>query len=192
MKNKMFKNKIFNLILILSCSYINLKAQIGIGVNSISSGKIIDFQDNCKDQLCTAENAKGIILPILTNTISNNFVNGTFLLDESEKIIKVYENDKWLRLSYLPGNLSNVITPTTSTEIGEGVYIGDNSNGNNSSLGVLELNSTDRALVLPKIYKPYISVENPYPGMICYDTDSKSLMLYDGRYWNIWKEKIIK
>ncbi len=185
----MFRNKVLNIIIILSCAHVYLNAQIGIGVNSVAPGKIIDFKEDCKDETCIADNAKGIILPILTNTVSNNFVNGTFLFDESDEIIKVYENDKWLRLSYLPGNLNNVITPTASIEIGEGVYIGDDLNENSSSLGVLELNSKDKALVLPKIYKPYISVENPYPGMICYDTDSKSFMLFDGRYWNIWKKK---
>lgn len=185
----MCKKYFLNAIILLLSFNVNLIAQVGIGTNIVSPGVLMEFNNNCSSPSCVSTNAKGIILPILTNSLSNNFINGTFILDESDKMLKVYENNTWRKLSYSSGDLGKVITPKTSVEIGGGVYIGDHLNEDNISTGVLELNSTDKVLVLPIIHKPYETVENPYPGMMCYDIDSKSLMIFDGKFWNIWKKE---
>ena len=44
----MFRNKVLNIIIILSCAHVYLNAQIGIGVNSVAPGKITDFKEDCK------------------------------------------------------------------------------------------------------------------------------------------------
>jgi len=174
------------LILIISFCSILVNAQIGIGVENNSNGRILDFDDGCDDQGQNCTNKNGIILPIVSNLPIKNLVNGTMLLDGNDKALKVYENNTWKRLSFMPGNLSSIIKVIDAQEIGNGVILGSTSAEVN---GALVLEVVDKALVLPKINKPYETVPNPYPGMVCYDTDSKSLMLFDGTYWNIWKEK---
>ena len=42
-------------------------------------------------------------------------------------------------------------------------------------------------MILPKVNQPEINVKSPYPGMICYDTASKTVAIFDGKVWNYWK-----
>lgn len=53
--------------------------------------------------------------------------------------------------------------------------------------GVLVLESTNRALVLPHVTNPHLTVKSPYPGMMCYDTVKKAVAVFDGTVWNYWK-----
>jgi len=53
-------------------------------------------------------------------------------------------------------------------------------------LGVLELRANDKALVLPKVENPHLNVKSPVPGMMVYDSNSKSLAIFDGLKWNYW------
>ena len=53
--------------------------------------------------------------------------------------------------------------------------------------GVLVLESSNKALVLPKIENPHLNVKSPYPGMMCYDTARKAMAVFDGIVWNYWK-----
>lgn len=92
------------------------------------------------------------------------------------------QNNIWVDMTS-PGDLSK-ITQNTSTEVGNGVIIGSNTSSAN---GVLILEATDKALVLPKIASPQTNVRSPYPGMICYDTTSKSVAVFDGKVWNFWR-----
>lgn len=178
--------KNLNLIISFFMFSILINAQIGIGIENNTISRILDFDDGCDGQGLNCANTKGIILPIVSNLPTENLVNGTFVLDGNDKAFKVYENNIWKRLSFIPGDLSSVISVTDAEEVGNGVVLGSASTQVN---GVLVLEVIDKALVLPNINKPYETVPNPYPGMICYDTDSKSLMLFDGTYWNIWREK---
>ncbi|MNG09522.1 hypothetical protein D3C84_929420 [compost metagenome] len=53
--------------------------------------------------------------------------------------------------------------------------------------GVLVLESADKALVLPKVNNPHITVKSPYTGMMCYDLNKKAVAIFDGVVWNYWK-----
>jgi len=53
--------------------------------------------------------------------------------------------------------------------------------------GVLVMESSNKALILPKVATPHLNVKNPYPGMICYDTVSKTMAVFDGLKWSYWK-----
>ena len=157
--------------------------QVGIGKQSVNGAStILDFEDS-------STNTNGIILPSVSNTSnalaftpSNN--NGTFLFDKSDSKVKFYENSVWKDLTGV-GN-STQITANTSSESGnsQGVIIGSSTS---NAKGALVLESSNKALILPKISNPQTNVKNPYPGMICYDTNSKSLAVYNGTVWNYWK-----
>lgn len=150
-------------------------AQVAIGKKLVDGNStILDF-DNMSG------NTKGLILPVTLGFPKGSLVNGTFIFDITDNKVKVYENDTWKPLSDA-GN-SNVITLNNTLELGKGVVIGAASTAD----GVLVLESQDKAMVLPKVASPHLIVKSPYPGMICYDTDSKTLAVFDGLVWNYWK-----
>ncbi len=70
------------------------------------------------------------------------------------------------------------------TRAREGVVIGGPAS---TADGVLVLESANKAMILPRINTPHLNVKNPYPGMMCYDTASKTLAVFDGSVWNYWK-----
>lgn len=160
------------------------KGQVAIGKTSLATASaILDF-DNAET------NKKGIILSAVDNvdnalasiTASNN---GTFLFDKSDNKIKMYENDTWVSLSDMTGKSESIIVNNSvESPNNQGAIIGKQSS---DAKGVLVLESPDKALVLPWIQNPHITVKNPYPGMMCYDTFSRSLAVFDGSSWNYWK-----
>ncbi|WP_051887363.1 hypothetical protein [Chryseobacterium piperi] len=90
----------------------------------------------------------------------------------------------WVPLSDA-GNVSNVSFNTSSESPGNNnVIMGATTS---SAPGVLVLESTNKALILPKVASPDVNVKNPYPGMMCYDTSSKTIAVFDGLKWSFWK-----
>lgn len=165
------------LTIIVQCTFVN--AQLGIGVEVNSAGRILDFEKSLT-------NTKGIILPIVENPpFVGDIENGTFLFDASEMQVKVKEDNLWKKLTFNRGDLS-LHKPNLGDEVGGGVYLGDQVV--NGPKGVLVLNAVDKALVLPHVFKPHENVKEPYPGMICFDTDSKSLFVFNGKYWSVWRK----
>lgn len=162
----------------------NVKGQVAIGKNTITNASVLlEFNNDLA-------NKKGIILSSVENVnnalsaTSPSSNNGTFLFDRSDDRVKMYENQSWVVLSD-PGSEAG-ITPNTSAETTEsqGAIIGEPTS---SAKGVLVLESSNKALVLPWIQNPHLTVLNPYPGMMCYDTTSRSLAVFDGTVWNYWK-----
>lgn len=152
------------------CSF----AQMGIGKDNLGTSVLLDFGDN-------DSNTNGIILPAV-NVQPQNAANGTFVLDYASAKVKMKQNDVWVDLSD-KGNVSSIKT-NSSAEIGQGVVLGAKASTAN---GVLVLEHETKALVLPKVVNPDKTVIGPYPGMICYDTESKSIAVFDGVSWNYWK-----
>lgn len=153
-------------------------AQISIGKSEVTNqSTLVDFNET--------NNKLGIILPsIEASSNLTDASNGTFIFDKNDKKIKMKENNIWINLSDI-GNTDQLVS-NNSSEPGEGVIIGAESS---NAPGVLVLEATNKAMVLPKIANPHINVASPYPGMICYDTVSKSLAVFDGIYWSYWKQK---
>lgn len=151
---------------------ISMSAQIAIGKPTVDGSGIMDFATGLN---------KGIILPAV-NTTPGTPTNGTFVLDKNDKKIKMLENEIWVDLTK-SGNTNSLIT-NTGTETGQGVIVGSETS---PASGILVLESSNHALILPKISNPEINVKSPYPGMMCYDTVSKSMAIFDGVAWNYWK-----
>lgn len=150
----------------------NYYAQVAIGKTPNNTSAILDFATGTTN---------GIILSAVNN-LPTNPANGTFVIDRTDLKIKMRQNNTWIDMSS-PGDLSR-IAQNTSTEVGNGVIIGSNSS---AASGVLVLEATDKALVLPKIASPQTNVRSPYPGMICYDTVTKTVAVFDGKVWNFWR-----
>lgn len=166
-------------ILVIVCLSTLSFGQVVIGKESIEGNStLLDFNN-------TVTNTQGLILSAVETTPTGytSANNGTFLFDKSDQKLKMYENNKWVDLSKESGN-GSVIVANTSVEKGGGAIIG---NKVTAAKGVLVLESIDKALILPRIKEPHLNVKSPYPGMMCYDTKSKSVALFDGKVWNYWK-----
>lgn len=186
------KKIILNFILIITAT--SLHAQVAIGKQSVNGNStILDFEGNTltnspSDQNTT--NDKGIILPAvgsssnytIVNPTTNNPNNGTFIFDKTLSKVRMFENGQWKDLSE-EGDSSKVLN-NVSPEKGKGVIIGSTTT---TAKGVLVLESTNKAMILPHIKNPDQTVKSPYPGMMCYDTATNSLAVYDGINWNYWK-----
>lgn len=179
----MKKTIILLFILFLKVSY----AQVAIGKASLSgNSSLMEFAGNTASNLLTdieTTNTKGLILPAVTSMpLPSNSQNGTFVFDRQSGKNKFYENGAWKDMSD-EGSITDMV-PITGSEVGNGVIIGSDSS---IAKGILIFESPDKALVLPHIKNPHLSVLKPYQGMMCYDTESNAIAVYDGVNWNFWK-----
>ena len=167
------KKIIFSIVLFTMASYAT--GQVAVGKLTVDGNStLLDFYDQ-------ADNFRGIILPAV-DAVPPAPVNGTFLFDRSDKKLKMYEAGVWVELSG-EGSDTFVIT-NTSPETGEKTIVGDKESAVD---GALVLESPDKAMVLPHIANPHTTVKSPYPGMVCFDTVSNTLAVFDGMVWNYWK-----
>jgi hypothetical protein len=153
-------------------SGISINAQVAIGKATVDGDGLLDF---------ALGTTNGIILPIV-ETLPTTPANGTILMDRNDLKVKIRENGSWVELS-TTGNLTNV-TFNPAAEVGEGTIIGSETS---SADGVLVLESTNKALILPKVVSPHLTVRSPHAGMICYDTNSQSIAVFDGARWHFWQ-----
>jgi hypothetical protein len=161
--------------ILISISFLTtLNAQTAIDKLTVDgSSALLDFATGT---------SKGIILPAVT-TLPATPANGTFLYDKNDSKVKMYENSIWVNLSTQGGNSSDILA-YNGTAANTKSIMGDQST---TADGVLVLESTNKAMILPKVALPHLNVPNPYPGMMCYDTTSKSLAVFDGTSWTYWK-----
>lgn len=141
-----------------------------------------------------ANQNRGIILPyVRTMPSGSNLVEGTILLDATnpEEAKVVYYNGDWVDLS--SGDTADVrvalaIQPTAeevTEDVNAKVIIGSVTTNAN---GVLVLESTEMAMVLPQVGDTD-EIINPAPGMMVYinKTGAKRLAIFNGSKWTYWK-----
>lgn len=164
--------KVFTIIITLYAVVIS--AQVAIEKSQVDGDGLLDFPANT---------TKGILLPIV-ETLPSDASSGTLLMDKNDKTLKMNVESAWVPLSD-EGSVTGAVFNTNGEIPGQNrVIMGSDAT---SAPGVLVLESADKALILPKIAAPHINVKNPYPGMICYDTVSKSMAVFDGLKWSYWK-----
>jgi len=148
-------------------------SQVGIETTTIHPDVILDFPNGQN---------KGIVLPMVeTLPTGSSATNGTFLIDKTDGRVKVRQNGVWINLTRTSNLSSYSVNPSTDTS--DGVIIGDTSS---SASGVLVLESTNKALMLPKVASPHLNIKSPYPGLICYDTVKNSIAVFNGESWYYW------
>jgi len=163
---------------LMLCFSITTFAQVSIGKETAESeSTILDFNN-------VDTNTNGLILSAVSELPKNLDAsnNGTLLFDRTTKKVKMYENNNWVDLS--DEGDDQTIETNPSEDLGKGVIIGKEKT---NAKGILVLESENQAMILPRIADPHLTVKSPYPGMICYDTESKSLAVFDGKVWNYWK-----
>lgn len=165
-------------------------AQVAIGKNSVSSsGVSLEF----------GSGNKGLILPWVTNEASvGGAVPGTMIYDlASHKVKLKVAGSAWLDLSV------DTTGTTVDTVSGvDGVIIQNNAISERSTSkvailsspttptstsGILVLENTDKAMILPQVTAPHLNIENPAPGMVVFDPTNNMLCVYNGSVWSFWK-----
>lgn len=162
------------IVLILGLGWtVSTSAQTAIEKQTADGSSVLDFK---------AGTTKGIILPAV-ESLPGSPANGTFLLDKTDGKIKMYQNNLWVELSGV-GSMTSLAPYSGTVDNGKQTVMGARSTAVD---GVLVLESSDKALVLPKVSSPHLNVKSPYPGMMCYDTDRKALAVFNGTVWSYWK-----
>lgn len=176
-------------------------AQVAIGKSSLTilpatttpnPSISLEFGDYVSGQ------GKGIVLPWVTSAAATgSSVTGTIIYDVNDKIVK-YRNgaSSWFNLSknettIVDGtanfNTTGVVNTTLQDPLTDAstakVSIGTVS----ATPGVLVLEDTAKAMVLPKLPSPHLNIVNPEPGTMAYDTVTKQLAVYNGTVWSFWK-----
>lgn len=174
--NKSLKIQITLLVLLLSY-FIN--AQVAIGKNSVTNNSVL---------LEFGTEPKGIILPSVD--AAPQAVGGTFIFDITDNSVKVYEeinngtNNNWTNLTENDEPGVAHLFVNTGTDTGEGVIIGADTS---TKPGVLVLESTTQAMVLPQVANPHLTMPGSIAGTMVYDTASDMIAIYDGANWSYWK-----
>ena len=150
-------------------------AQVAIGKETVTNSSVL---------LEFSNEAKGIILPAVNS--APGAADGTFILDNTVKAVRVRQNGGWTNLS-TEGNAAvnpfvnagnDIITGNSSVIIGAST---------STKPGILVLESTTKALVLPKVAEPSTSMPSPVSGTMVYDTQASMIAVFDGSQWSYWK-----
>ncbi|WP_300672522.1 hypothetical protein [Soonwooa sp.] len=164
--------------LVVTCAF----AQVAIGKTSISNSSVsLEFYDG-------ADNVKAMVLPWVTKQADvAGAVDGTIIYDSDDKKVKYRRSGNWFDLSVntdgaVDTSLQNGLTERASAK----TQIGGNPT-TDTTPGILVLADTDKAMVLPKVASPHLTIVKPEPGTIVYDTVTKQLCVYNGTVWSFWK-----
>ncbi|KFE97506.1 hypothetical protein IX39_19695 [Chryseobacterium formosense] len=137
--------------------------------------------------------------------IQGTVVDGTIIFDLSDKKMKYMKAGAWSDLTGSPvfpltikDSSNNDVTFTEFNNINSTLQdnakevdnaksaIGVNA-ATDTTTGILVLTDTDKAMVLPKVASPHLTIQNPAPGMMVFDTVKRQLAVYNGTVWSFWK-----
>jgi len=177
-----------NIIFIYSVLFsMMVSAQVAVGKTSVSN-------DNVSLEFGVAN--RGLLLPWVTNTTGvTGVVNGTMVYDLSDKKVKVKYAASWRDLTV--NTTGTTIDPVSNVD---GVTIQNSATESTNAkfaigtptatAGILVLEDTDKAMVLPKVASPHLNIINPAPGMMVYDTTAKLLAVFNGTSWTFWRAQV--
>jgi hypothetical protein len=129
---------------------------------------------------------RGMVLPWVTDVASvQNAVNGTLVFDLTDKKIKSYQNNAWVDLSIdatgiADSSLQDVLTDGSTVKVAIGTPT--------ATSGILVLEDSNKAMILPKVASPHLNIISPAAGMMVYDTVKKQLAVFNGSVWTFWGE----
>ena len=157
--------------------------QVAIGKTEVSNNSVsLEFGNQ----------NRGIVLPWVTDTGGvAGVVNGTMVFDHNDKKVKVKYASGWKDLS---GTSGTTVDPVTNVD---GFIIQNTADENTnakvaigtltSTPGILVLEDSDKAMILPRVADPHQNIMNPAPGMMVYDTTKKLLAVFNGTVWSYWR-----
>lgn len=159
-------------------------AQVAIGKSTITNSSVsLEFGNG----------NKGIILPWVDSVSAvTGAVNGTMVYDLTDHKVKIKYTNGWKDLSV--DNTGTTVDPVSGID---GTVIQNSAIENpkarvsigtvSSNAGILVLEDTNKAMILPIVASPHLNIVNPAPGMMVYDIVSKQLAVFNGKVWSFWK-----
>ena len=174
--------KIIILTIISALAYSG-KAQVIIGKDTPTNDAVsVEFAD---------DEPRGMILPYV-ETVPSGPTPGTIIFDTTDKKVKYWNSTAWVLLSdddSTPATIGvvDLSIQTTRTESSTAKTAIGNGADTDTTTGILVLTDPEKAMILPKLNKPYETIVNPAPGMMVYDTESHQLAVFNGTVWSFWK-----
>lgn len=175
------KKIITTTIALLAFSATNsLNAQVAIGKTNITNNSVL---------LEFGAETKGIILPSVP-TVIGAVSGGTFVFNTTDKSVQVWEEKNnantggWTDLTEKNNGIPHGFSTAGTTDVSNGVIIGASAS---TKSGALVLESTTKAMVLPQVANPHLTMKGAIAGTMVYDTASDTFAVYDGANWNYWK-----
>lgn len=153
-------------------SFTAIDAQVAIGKETFTNSSVL---------LEFSTEAKGIILPSVDS--APGAAGGTFVFNTADRSVQVFQNTGWTLLTDSNQGLAHPYT-NSGTETGTGIIIGAAAS---AKPGVLVMESTAKAMVLPKVANPHLNLRGAVAGTMVYDTASSAMAVYDGVQWSYWK-----
>lgn len=157
------------------------KGQIAIGKDHVTNeSALIEF----------GPGNKGILLSSVAS--APGAVGGTFVFNTTQKAVEVWEGKNsnntggWTLLTDLNQGFEHIFSNAGSDVIPDptGVIIGSNTS---IKPGALVLESTTKAMILPQVANPQLTIKGAIAGTMVYDTAADMLAVYDGAKWSYWK-----
>ena len=156
-------------------------SQVAIGKTNITNNSVsLEFGNISNTNI-----QKGILLPWITDQEAVVKTPGTIIFDATDRKIKYFkggESKIWEDLTISNTGIVDVSKQNTLDENEDSkVSIGVPTN----TPGVLVLEDTDKAMILPLI-DGYQTIKNPSPGLIAYDTTNNLFCVFNGTEWTFW------
>ena len=163
----------------------------GIGFSQMAIG--IPQTTNTSISLEFGTENRGIILPWVSSVGNvTNAVDGTMVYSLEDNKVYVKYATGWTDLSI--DESGTTVNPLTNVD---GALIQLNKTDNveskvgvgaeSETAGILVLENTNQAMVLPKVTSPEINILNPSPGLMVFDPTTKQLAVFNGSVWTFWK-----
>lgn len=169
------KNIILSIILILGFG-ITVKAQMAIGKHDVEGSGIVDFGSG---------GVSGMVLPWVTKIpVENDLTPGMMIYNAIQKKVMYYNGTIWVDLSLRAGTVDLSEQNTINEVATQGTVLGALSS---PVKGVLVLETSNKALILPKVASPHLNIVKPMAGTICYDVTKKMVCIYNGSEWSFWE-----
>lgn len=162
---------LFLTILTYSQSY----AQISLGADNVTNASVLLEINGING---------GVILPWVDNANVVAPIAGSLIFDTVDSKIKLYNGSAWQDLTNSGlTNPTKLAEQNSHNEIGDGVIIGTDSD---SEKGVLNLRSTNKGFVLPKVAQ-LSDIPNPESGTMVYVTSLRTVAIFNGNAWAVLK-----
>ena len=171
--------------LILGLSAMLSHAQVLMGEGATASPSNASVINNSSVSLAFSNNNKGVILPWVTKTEDVlGQTNGSLVYDVSRKSVHIKLASGWLDLTQNDNGVvdTSLQDPATSQANGK-VSIGTPT----TTKGILVLEDTTKAMVLPKVTDPHLNINYPATGMMVYDNTKQTFCVFNGTEWTFWK-----
>ena len=166
-----------------------------------AKGIVVPWTSTVANQPVTYNTTTGTGYRGLQGTV----VDGTIIFDLSDKKMKYRKAGAWFDLTGSPifpltvkdasnANVTFTAFNTIDSSLQDSTKEQDNAkaaigtNGaTDTTQGILVLTDATKAMILPKVASPHLTIQNPAPGMMAYDTVKRQLAVYNGTVWSFWK-----